>query len=175
MSFTTSPPPPSLAILIYFFFLPAKSYCRLVQPDTVLDVQYVHFIGFGIHQVSSSRKWPYRATDWGSAAQCCPLGMNRKADVWLTTPRGDTTEKLVTGRQLVRSTLLFAFLTDDCRPRYYAYNRLDSFIAARQCMTGSRLSQNDGRLLYLCRRFERSWPFVNTIQRVKKQKMEEPH
>jgi hypothetical protein len=42
----------------------------------------VYFIGLGSHRVSSSRKWPYRARDWGSAlAQCCPRGMDRKGDV----------------------------------------------------------------------------------------------
>ena len=59
MSFTTSLLLPSLPVLIYFFLLPAKSYRRLVQPDTVLDVCVLvsGSIKFQVENGSIEERW----------------------------------------------------------------------------------------------------------------------
>lgn len=129
------------------------SYLQRVTEGLFSQIKFlmcVQFIGFGIHQVSSCRKWHYRARNWNSAVR--------------SAVRLEWTGRLMYDSRLPEAILRRSWLQVDnwsvppsssrfCQTAgtaFYAYNRLSSFIGARQCMTESRLSQNDGCLLYLC-------------------------
>jgi hypothetical protein len=130
------------------------SFLQRVTADLFSQIQflmYVQFIGFGIHQVSSSRKWLYRARDWNSTLRIAVRlewtgRLMYDSRLPLRRYYGEAGYRSTTGpfhpplrvfaRRLQGTALCI--------------HRLSSFIGARQCMTGSRLSQNDGRLLYLC-------------------------